>query len=170
MATVRRILCLGRRFTLGLIMAGRGNSKFKAAYTEQAKKLCKLGATTFDLAEFFGVSDRAVKKWLVKNPAFAAAVKVGKSTADERVKRSLYERAVGYSFTSEKVFCSEGVIVRTDFVEHVPPDVGAARLWLMNRLPDEFRAKVEQESAGNITVEVVNFAGYLDAPKVTIEN
>ena len=152
------------------LMAGNGRPKFKAAYAAQAKKLCKLGATTFDLAEFFGVSDRAVKDWLAQKPAFAAAVKVGKGAADERVKRALYERAVGYSYETEKVFCFDGQIVRTPFVEHVPPDVGAARLWLMNRLPDEFRAKVEQESAGNITVEVVNFAGYLDPPKVTIEN
>jgi len=151
-------------------MAGRGRPTFKPEFVEQARKLCKLGATIFDLGEFFGVSDRAVKKWLAQNPAFAAAVKVGKSTADERVKRALYERAVGYSYLTEKVFCSEGKIVRTGFVEHVPPDVGAARLWLMNRMPDEFRVKAEDERGGNITVEVVNFAGALEKPKVVIEN
>jgi hypothetical protein len=147
-------------------MAGRGRPKFKPEYVEQAKKLCKLGATIFDMADFFSVSDASIKDWMVRFPEFAAAVKVGRAAPDQRVKRALYERAVGYSFMSEKVFCSEGQIVRAPFVEHVPPDVGAARLWLMNRLPDEFRAKVEQESGGNITVEVVNFAGALERQKV----
>jgi hypothetical protein len=151
-------------------MAGRGNPKFKPEYVEQAKKLSKLGATLFDMGQFFGVSDRAIKDWLAEKPAFAAAVKLGRAPADQRVKRALYERAVGYSFGTEKVFCVEGVIVRAPFVEHVPPDVSAARLWLMNRLPDEFRAKAEQESGGNITVEVVNFAGALEKPKVIIDN
>jgi hypothetical protein len=46
--------------------------------------------------------------------------------ADARVKRSLYSRAVGYSFNSEKIFCNkDGEVTRVPIVQHVPPDVTA---------------------------------------------
>lgn len=143
---------------------------YRDEMVRQAEMLCKLGATRFELAQFFKVEPCTITAWIHEREGFAAALKVGRAVADERVKRSLYERAVGYSFLTEKVFCSEGVIVRTPFVEHVPPDVRAQALWLANRCPDEFRSKPEDERGGNITVEVVNFAGALERPKVTIEH
>jgi hypothetical protein len=60
--------------------------------------------------------------------------------ADARVERSLYSRAVGYSFNSEKVFCNkEGEVTRVPIVEHVPPDVTACIFWLKNRDPAHWR-------------------------------
>jgi hypothetical protein len=53
-----------------------------------------------------------------------SSLKAGKKEADARVERSLYSRAVGYSFNSEKIFCSkDGEVTRVPIVEHVPPDV-----------------------------------------------
>jgi hypothetical protein len=57
--------------------------------------------------------------------------------ADQRVERSLYERAVGYSYHSEKLFCHEGDVIRVPITEHVPPDVKVAMHWLHNRKPKE---------------------------------
>ena len=52
-------------------------------------------------------------------------------------------RAVGYSYHSEKFLQYEGQMIRAPIVEHVPPDVNACRLWLMNRRPDKWRDKPE---------------------------
>ena len=49
---------------------------------------------------------------------------------------TLYHRAVGYSYDSEKIF-SNGE--RIQYREHVPPDVTAQMFWLKNRRPDEWR-------------------------------
>ena len=67
--------------------------------------------------------------------------------ADDRVERSLYHRAVGYSFESEKIFHHQGEVVRVPIIEHVPPDVGAAMSWLKNRRPDKWRDKVAASAA-----------------------
>ena len=49
------------------------------------------------------------------------------------VERSLYSRAVGYSFNSEKIFCNKDrEVTRVPIVEHVPPDVTAQIFWLKN--------------------------------------
>jgi hypothetical protein len=64
----------------------------------------------------------------------------GKAEADDRVERSLYSRAVGYSFNSEKIFCNkDGEVTRVPYVEHVPPDVTACIFWLKNRDPAHWR-------------------------------
>ena len=59
--------------------------------------------------------------------------------ADTRVEQSLYQRAVGYSFKSEKIFYKDGEVTRVPIVEHVPPDVTAQIFWLKNRDPARWR-------------------------------
>lgn len=116
---------------------------FKPEYAEQATKLCELGATDADLASFFKVSDRTIYRWQNQYPEFCQALKVGKAQADDRVERSLYHKAVGYTFDSEKVFQFQGAIVRAETKEHVPPDTTAAIFWLKNRRPEQWRDKTE---------------------------
>jgi hypothetical protein len=68
-------------------MAGGRPSKFKADYAQQAEKLCDLGATDEDLADFFDVSIRTIANWKSEHPEFLQALKGGKSQADDRVER-----------------------------------------------------------------------------------
>ncbi len=116
---------------------------FKPEYSEQAAKLCALGATDFELADFFGVDTRTIYRWKNTIEEFCQAVTCGKDKADERVERALFNRAVGYSFESEKVFQFQGEVVRAPIVEHIPPDPSAAKLWLTNRRPEAWREKQE---------------------------
>lgn len=127
-------------------MAAKGRpSDYKPEFAAQAEKLCKLGATDIEVAEFFGVDVRTIYRWKASNTEFCQAVKVGKDFADDRVERALYNRAVGYTFDSEKVFQFQGQIVRAKTLEHVPPDPGAAFNWLKNRRAAEWRDKHEVE-------------------------
>ena len=38
-------------------------TKYKAEYAEQARKLCLLGATDMEMADFFEVSEFTINKW-----------------------------------------------------------------------------------------------------------
>ncbi|MVB00062.1 helix-turn-helix domain-containing protein [Nitratireductor sp. CAU 1489] len=116
---------------------------YRKEYAKQAKKLCERGATDYELADFFEVDTRTIYRWKNTHDDFCHAVKAGKDKADDRVERSLFNRAVGYSFESEKVFQFQGQVVRAATVEHVPPDSGAAFNWLKNRRPEEWRDKRE---------------------------
>lgn len=117
---------------------------FDKDFIGQAEKLCILGATDYELADFFGVSTRTIYRWKNTHEGFCQAVKVGKGKSDERVERALFNRAVGYSYESEKVFQFQGQVVRANTVEHVPPDPAAAFNWLKNRRPEQWRDKTEQ--------------------------
>jgi hypothetical protein len=113
----------------------------------QAKKLCEYGLTDDELADFFGVATRTIYRWQAQHEEFCQSLKVGKAAPDERVERSLYHKAVGYTFESEKIFNYQGEIVRTKCIEHVPPDTTAAIFWLKNRRKEEWRDRQEVTGA-----------------------
>lgn len=119
------------------------DTTFKPEYIAQAAKLAKLGATDFEIAEFFDVSDRTLRNWKHEHEGFRDSLQLGKDEADNRVERALYQRAVGYSYETEKVMQFEGEIVRADTVEHMPPDVKAAEYWLNNRRGNSWKSKLD---------------------------
>lgn len=123
-------------------------TEYRPEFAEQAAKLCALGATDYELAEFFSVDTVTIYRWKNTRDDFCNAVTCGKEKADERVARALFNRAVGYTFESEKVFQHQGQVVRASTVEHVPPDPSAAKLWLTNRRPDQWRESARLEHTG----------------------
>lgn len=139
---------------------------YKTAYVEQVKTLCTLGATDIEIADFFGVNEVTFYRWKAKYPDFCKAIKTAKQSADERVERSLYHRANGYTFSGEKVFQYQGDIIRAETREHVPPDTAACIFWLKNRRPEQWREKV----FGEVTVSgEVRFVIEAAPPIKTIE-
>lgn len=124
-------------------MPGGRPSKFKEEFVAQAQKLCLLGATDEDLADFFSVGIRTIANWKSEHPEFLQALKNGKETADDRVERSLYARAVGYSHDAIHFASYQGEVTQTPYRAHVPPDVTAQIFWLKNRRGETWRDKSE---------------------------
>ena len=137
--------------------AGRP-SKYKPEFAEQAEQLCKLGATDNDLAQFFKVTTVTLWNWQSRHPEFFKALKVGKAESDDRVERSLYNKATGYTFTSEKVFQFQGEIVRATVTEHVPPSDTAMIFWLKNRRQEQWRDVKESKVDMTVSEQVKNDA------------
>lgn len=122
-------------------MPGGRPTKYTKATAKQAEKLCEMGATDEDLAEFFEVNRLTIHRWKVTHAEFCNALKAGKSSADDRVERSLYARATGYVHDEDKIFMSEGQPVIVPTKKHYPPDTTAGIFWLKNRRPAEWRDK-----------------------------
>lgn len=123
-------------------------SDFRKEFIEQAQRLCALGATDREVAEFFGVSEVTINAWKHRNADFLNALKLGKEASDDRVEKSLYRRAIGYSFDAVKILQSNGEPVYAPYVEHVPPDTTACIFWLKNRRRGEWRDKIDHEMTG----------------------
>ena len=129
-------------------------SKYKEEYTEQAYKLCLLGATDKDLADFFGTSEQTINSWKKNQPEFLESIKKGKKIADANVAESLYKRACGYSHPEDKIFNDNGTPLVVPTIKHYPPDTGAAFIWLKNRAG--WRDKQDIEHTGNMGVKIVD--------------
>lgn len=130
-------------------------SEYKIEYADQALKLCLLGATDKELAEFFSVSEQTLNKWKKDYPEFLESLKKGKSIADANVASRLYNRAIGYNCKATKFAASEGKITDLkEYIEHYPPDTTAAIFWLKNRQPEKWRDKKEVDTNVNLGDEL----------------
>lgn len=116
-------------------------SSYSPEFVPQVAKLCALGATDEDIADFFEVSVRTIYRWQNEHEDFCQSLKTGKASADDRVERSLYHKAVGYKHEAVKIFMPAGAAkpVYAPYVEHVSPDTTAAIFWLKNRRADQWR-------------------------------
>lgn len=127
-------------------------SKYKPEFAQQAAKLCALGATDAQLADFFEVAVSTVALWKVEHSEFSDALKLAKAKADESVEQSLYRRAMGYEHDEVDIRVVAGEVIQTPIRKHYPPDTTACIFWLKNRKPAEWRDKVEQEISGTLQV------------------
>jgi transposase-like protein len=137
---------------------------YRDEFAEQAAKLCNLGATDDELADFFGVHRATIYRWKHEHQEFCDAIKSGKETADERVERSLYQKATGYEITEEqavklKVEQHKEEVEVVEVRKHIPADTTAAIFWLKNRRKGEWRDKHDVAVAHNFSEEVAEWLG-----------
>jgi hypothetical protein len=97
-----------------------------------------------------GIPRRTLQRWAAKYPEFRDAIKLAKAAADDRVERSLYERACGYHYEAVKIFPPRdgGQPVIVPYMEHVPADTRACETWLYSRRPERWRNRAHHEMSG----------------------
>ena len=145
------------------INVGGRPTKYMAAFNRQVQKLCLLGATEKEVADFFDVSIATITNWKQEYPRFLASMQKGKLIADANVADGLYRRAVGYKHHSEEIrVVSQGKgepseIVRVPVIKQYPPDTEAATRWLYNRRKSDWRNRIDHTTDGkeirNLTSE-----------------
>lgn len=138
---------------------GNGNvngrpTRYKKSYDIEAYKLCLLGATDVQLADFFRVQKSTINNWKHRHPSFMDSLKSGKIAADANVAQAFYHRALGYSHPDTHISNYLGDITVTKITKHYPPDTAAAFIWLKNRAG--WRDRQEMEHSGNVTINMVN--------------
>jgi hypothetical protein len=104
-----------------------------------------MGATDQELAKFFEVSLDTIHEWSNVNEEFSESRKVGKDACDNRVERSLYQKAMGFYRKAEKIVLIEDVPTVVHYQEYVPPSDTAMIFWLKNRRRDKWRDRQEIE-------------------------
>lgn len=105
-------------------------STYRPEYAELATNYCLLGATDDDLARFFGVTDRTLRNWKKRHPEFERAAQDGKTIADAKVSRSLFNNAT-----------NNGTMLGGDTT--------ACIFWLKNRQRELWRGdRVQHEVTG----------------------
>lgn len=150
---------------------------YKEEYAGQAYKLCLLGATDAEMADFFNVTEQTINNWKNEYQEFFESIMRGKVIADAEVAESLYKRACGFEYQEkhyEKIELKEGNVDEEDIrieaykkkviVKQVVPDTQAASLWLRNRRPKSWRDKTEVEQSGSVKI------AYSDMTDEQIEN
>lgn len=135
-----------------LINEGGRPTKYKDDYDDQAYKLCLLGSTDKELANFFEVAESTINLWKLEHEGFSESIKRGKSLADANVAERLYKRAMGYEHKEDKIFNNNGKALVVGTTKHYAPDTTAAIFWLKNRQPARWRDKQEVD----VTISPLN--------------
>ena len=128
-------------------------SLYRPECPTQAEKLCLLGATDADLAEFFEVSESTINLWKQEHPEFSESIKKGKTLADTQVAEKLFQRATGYVCDDVHISNYQGTITATPIKKHYPPDTTAAIFWLKNRQKGKWRDRQEHDVRLRRTLE-----------------
>lgn len=129
-------------------------------------KLCLLGFVDKQLAEYLEIAESTLNLWKEEHPEFMECIRKGKTEADANVAKSLYKRAIGFKYeerTFEETVITTvdraGELARTPGVlvkrvkKLIAPDVGAQKMWLVNRQKGLWADKTEVESK-NVNLNV----------------
>jgi transcriptional regulator with XRE-family HTH domain len=98
-------------------MAGRP-TLYKPEYVEKVKRICLLGGTDAQIADYFGVDVSTIGNWKNAHPEFLESIRETKVLQDLEVSDSLFKQA------------RSGNVI-------------AQKFWLMNRQKDAWREKQE---------------------------
>ncbi len=118
-------------------------SKYKEEFPKQAYKLCLIGATDAQLANFFEVNPDTIYEWKKVHEEFSESLKRGKSVADGQIAQSLFKKAKGYVRKTIKLVGTGDSIKEKEIETYYPPDTTACIFWLKNRQPEMWRDKRE---------------------------
>ncbi len=119
-------------------------SSFHKIDMAKVEALVKRGLTDREISMVFDVDKVTWSLWQNQYPEFRKLLQGWKKYANERVERSLYERAIGYEHHETKFFTYMGEVISSKtIIKHIPPEPGAAKLWLINRGEDWQDKKTE---------------------------
>jgi len=138
-------------------------TKYQEEYNEQARKLCLLGATDKDLADFFNVNADTIYEWKKVHEKFSESISQGKIIADMEVADALYKGTKDRIVVEQQAFKIkvgqyEEQIEVVDVEKVIPADFRNQQFWLKNRSPKNWRDKQEigqTDKDGNDVVPTV---------------
>lgn len=138
------------RFLVGTDPGPGRSSSYDPAMNEQAFKLALLGMTDKEIARFFGITEQTLNVWKHEHSGFYESLNAGRDKADAEVAKSLYRRATGTEVFEERLAHRNGVQEVVRVRKEIPPDPGAAALWLSIRQRRRWAQKVEDRDPPEI--------------------
>jgi len=128
-------------------------TKYDDSFPLRALGLARQGLTDIQIAGELGISTSSFYAYQKRYPDFAEAVKEGKFPVDTEVENALLKKALGYkrkeTVLEDLIDRNTGepvdTIKRKIAIREISPDTIAAKFWLMNRRPDQWRTTGKED-------------------------
>ncbi len=129
--------------------AGR-KTLYKKSMIEQTRNLVLMGYTHQKVADFYNIDISSLYLWKSLYPQFSDALNTCRDENDSNIVRSLYNVAKGYNYIEKKKETdAKGEVKTIRIKKHMPPNVGAIKVWLYNRRPKDFKPEAALSSQGS---------------------
>ena len=92
------------------------------------------------MARIFGIAPSTFSLWKAQHPAFLKALERGTEQVDKALETTAIQRALGYSYETEKAFQTG---VKMTVVETLPPEPSLLKFMLERRMPGQYRETKE---------------------------
>ena len=115
------------------------------------------GYTNALVAKKFGISPRTLDYWIEAHESFKESVIDGRKVSNSENELKLFRISQGFYKEIEKPFIVKGKVEIVTYKEYFPPNFPALRFLMTNRMPQDYRDKVEetQEKETETQIEIV---------------
>lgn len=110
----------------------------------------KAGMTDQEFADAIGISRSVLHEWRKNFPEFKKAFKGGKKYSDDKVVKSLFERALGYQYKETEIRETDKGVFEKTTIKQMAADPTSMIFWLKNRQPEKWRDRHEINLSGKI--------------------
>lgn len=147
-----------KKVTKQVTNVGGRPTVFRKEHETTARKMMQLGAREYEVAEALGINATTLWRWKQKHEGFRKALEEGEEAKVKNVEKSLYDKARGYSYETEKVMKdAKGNLVRVQVTEHVQPSDASIQFFLTNRAASRWQKKIDHtHGGGENPIEVVD--------------
>lgn len=115
------------------------------------------GYTNALVAKKFGISPRTLDYWIEAHESFKESVIDGRKVSNSENELKLFKISQGFYKEVEKPFIVKGKVEIVTYKEYFPPNFSALRFLMTNRMPQDYRDKIEetQEKETETQIEIV---------------
>ena len=126
------------------------------------------GMTQAEIAQRMGVAQKTLQRWLREYAFIREPIQTGKEYIDAQVENALLKRALGCVVTEKKygiptVRAEEpedaeeerGPVLLAVTEKEIPPDPRSAMFWLTNRMPETWKAKIDEPEKTTEPIQIV---------------
>ncbi len=132
-----------------IILRKKGKSKPEiSAEAETIEKLAGYGLSDEAIADVLGVTLKQFEGAKRTYKSFTDALRKGGNKADLNVIESLYQKATGYVRREVEFVRFQGKVKTQPVVKYYPPELNAIMFWLKNRLPYDWKEKIQMNKNG----------------------
>lgn len=136
------------------------------------------GATQWDVADHFGLSQSFVRNMLSRSEDFEKLYSRAQENADMQVENALFRRCLGYNYVrklkKEKLDRFGKVVeLNEEVLINVPPDAYCLQFYLTNRMRDKWKKNPEAtsdvEDGGVSVIEITDVMKTEDMPEQLVK-
>ena len=124
-----------------------------------AKNMAKAGLSHTIMARILGIAPSTFSLWKAQHPAFLKALEQGTEQVDKALETTAIQRALGYSYETEKAFQTG---VKMTVVETLPPEPSLLKFMLERRQPEKYREIKEVQHTHNAGAMFQEFLKRMD--------